>query len=347
MNERGPDMSKFFPIRPDWLDLASEPALNPDLPIIDSHHHLWDFGGFHYMFDELLADISHGHNIVGTVYAQCSTMYRANGPEHLRPVGETEFANGIAAMGASGLYGGALVCDGIVGYANLMLGAAVEEVLQAHIAAGGGRFRGIRHTVCWDPDESLLSPLNKAAPGMLMHPTYRAGVSRLAPLGLSYDAWLFHTQLDELADLAGAFPETSIVLVHQGGPIRIGRYASQRDEAFADWAAGIRRVAAFPNVVVKLGGLGMRVFGFELYNASMPPSSELLARLWRPYIETCIDAFGPRRCMFESNFPVDKASYSYGTLWNAFKRLTAGLTAEERADLFSGTAQRVYRLSSP
>ena len=341
MTESSPNMSGF---RPDWLNLAVEPALDPDLPIIDPHHHLWDFPHVHYMFDEVLADITSGHNVIATVYAQCFVMYRASGPEQFRPVGETEFVNGIAAMSASGQYGPSRICAGIVGWADLMLGAAVQEVLEAHIAAGGGRVRGIRNTVCWDPDESIPRSLRKTWAGMLMDPRFRAGMSRLAPLGLSFDAWLFHTQLGELADLAAAFPETTIVVDHVGGPLRIGCYASQRNEAFNVWAAGIKRLAAFPNVVIKLGGLGMHIFGFELDHVPLPPSSELLARLWRPYIETCIDAFGPKRCMFESNFPVDKAAYSYVNGWNTFKRLTAGFSADERADLFSGTARRVYRL---
>jgi L-fuconolactonase len=345
MAERGPDMSRFLPIRPDWLNLAIEPVLEPDLPIIDAHHHLWDFGGFHYMFDELLGDVTGGHNVIATVYAQCSAMYRASGPEPLRPVGETEFVNGFAAMSASGLYGPSRLCAGIVGYANLLLGAAVQEVLEAHIAAGGGRFRGIRHSVVWDADSSILSPLNKSVAGMLLDPAYRAGVSRLAPLGLSFEAWLYHPQLSELADLARAFPETTIVVDHLGGPIRIGRYAARRDEGFKDWADGIKQVAACPNVVMKLGGLGMRYFAYDTHEAPLPPGSEYLARLWRPYIETCIDAFGPGRCIFQSNFPVDKASYSYRTGWNAFKRLTAGFSADEKADMFCETARRVYRLA--
>jgi L-fuconolactonase len=259
-------------------------------------------------------------------------------------VGETEFVNGFAAMSASGLYGPSRICAGIIGWADLMLGAAVQEVLEAHIAAGGGRLRGIRNTVCWDADASIPRSLRKTEAGMLLDPRFRAGMSRLAPLGLSFDVWLFHSQLGELADLAAAFPETTIVVDHLGGPLRIGRYASQRDEAFKVWAAGIKRLAGFPNVVIKLGGLGMHVFGFELDHAPLPPGSELLARLWRPYIETCIDAFGPKRCMFESNFPVDKAAYGYVNGWNAFKRLTAGFSADEKAELFSGTARRVYRL---
>ena len=344
MNQRGPDMSKFLPIRPEWLAQALEPALEPDLPIIDAHHHLWDFGGFHYMLEELLADMASGHNVIGTVYAQCAAMYRAGGPERLRPVGETEFANGVAAMSASGLYGQSRACAGIIGYADLLLGADVQEVLQAHIVAGGGRFRGIRHAVCWDADAAIMSPLNKATPGMLLDPNYRAGVARLAPLGLNFEAWLYHTQIGELADLARVFPETSFVLDHVGGVVMIGGYASRREETFRNWAAAIRDLAACPNVTVKLGGFGMRYFAFELDKAALPPGSEQLARLWRPYVETCIEAFGPRRCMFQSNFPVDKASYSYVNGWNAFKRLSAGCSADEKADLFAGTARRVYGL---
>ena len=341
MNKISPNTGRF---RPDWLSLAVEPAVDPELPIIDPHHHLWDFPNSHYMFKEVLADITSGHKVTATVFAQCYVMYRASGPEHLQPVGETEFANGVAAMSASGQYGGSRICAGIIGWADFMLGEGVREVLEAHIVAGGGRLRGIRNTVCWDVDESIPRSRRKTERSMLMEPAFRAGVAQLAPLGLSFEVWLFHTQPDELADLAGAFPETTIVVDHLGGPVRIGRHASHRDEAFKLWSAGIKRLAGFPNVAIKLGGLGMHIYGFEFERAPLPPGSELLASAWHPYIETCIDAFGPKRCMFESNFPVDKAAYSYVNGWNAFKRLTTAFSADERKDLFSGTARRIYRL---
>jgi L-fuconolactonase len=335
----------YLAVRPDWLARRSEPALEPELPIVDPHHHLWDRPGWRYLLDDLLADIkTSGHTIAATVFVQCLAMYRAHGPEALRPVGETEFVNGVAAMAASGIYGPARVCAGIVGRADLRLGAAVEEVLVAHIKAGGGRFRGIRYITTSDADHTLTNPLNAAPPGLLADATFRAGFARLAPLDLSFDAWLFHTQLDELIELARAFPQTRICLNHVGGVLGIGAYVGQRDDIFTRWSRSIRALAGCANVYVKLGGLGMRINGFGFEKSTDPPSSETLAATWRPYVETCIDAFGVERCMFESNFPVDKGSYSYGVGWNAFKRLAQGASGAEKSALFSATATRFYRL---
>jgi L-fuconolactonase len=337
--------SNYLAVRADWLARRSEPALEPDLPIVDAHHHLWDRPGWRYLLDDLVGDIrTAGHNITATVFMQCQAMHRASGPPALRPVGETEFANGVAAMAASGIYGPARICAGIVGHADLRLGAAAEEVLAAHVSAGGGRFRGIRHITTWDADQSLMNPLSAGPPGLLADATFRAGFARLAPLDLSFDAWLFHPQIDELTDLARAFPQTRISINHVGGVVGMGRYAGLRDDVFTHWSRSIRMLAGCPNVVVKLGGLGMRINGFGFETSADPPSSETLAAAWRPYFETCIDAFGVGRCMFESNFPVDKGSYSYGAGWNAFKRLTHGASHAEKTALFSATATSFYRL---
>jgi L-fuconolactonase len=332
-------------VRADWLARRHEPALEPELPIVDAHHHLWDRPGWRYLLDELLADIKEsGHTIAATVFMQCLAMHRAHGPEAMRPVGETEFVNGVAAMAASGIYGPARICAGIISRADLRLGAAVKEVLTAHIHAGGGRFRGIRYITTSDADASLMNPLNAAPAGLLADATFRAGFAQLAPLDLSFDAWLFHTQIDELTDLARAFPQTKIVLNHVGGVLGIGAYAGKRDEIFARWSRSIRALAGCPNVFVKLGGLGMRINGFAFHHRERPPSSQELADAWRPYIETCLAAFGPERCMFESNFPVDKLSGSYATYWNAFKRLAAGASSHEKALLFRDTARKFYKL---
>jgi predicted TIM-barrel fold metal-dependent hydrolase len=333
------------PVRPEWLALRQEEVLEPDLPIVDPHHHLVDRANTgRYLLPDLLADTESGHNITATVYLEWLSMYRAGGPEELRPVGEVEFANGVAAMAASGLYGKTRVCAGIVGYADLMLGARVEPVLEAMIMAGGGRFRGIRYITASHPDEAARgSSVNRPA-GLLTNAKVREGFAQLHPLGLSFDAWMYFTQLDELVALARAFPDAPIVLDHVGGPIGIGPYAGRRDEVFAQWRASIEELARCPNVHVKLGGLGMRLFGFDLHQGALPPSSEQLAGLWRPYIETCIAAFGAERAMFESNFPVDKYSGGYRAFWNAFKRLAAGCSASEKAALFAGTARRFYRL---
>jgi len=339
-------ISPHLPVRPDWLDRRREEIIEPDLPIVDPHHHLVNRPETgRYLLPELLADIGTGHNITASVYLEWLSMYRAEGAVELRPVGEIEFANGVAAMSASGTYGETRVCAGIVGYADLALGAPVERVLEAMIGAGGGRFRGIRFITASHPDQAAWGSAIIRPEGLLMDPKLREGFSRLAPLGLSFDAWMYHTQLGELVGLARAFPETPIVLDHVGGAIGLGRYAGRRDEVFAEWGARIRELAACPNVHIKLGGLGMRMFGFTLHTRELPPSSEELAAAWRPYIETCIAAFGPDRAMFESNFPVDKGSCSYAALWNAFKRITAGCSAAEKQALFAGTATKFYRPS--
>ncbi|MBV8409633.1 MAG: amidohydrolase family protein [Alphaproteobacteria bacterium] len=340
-------ISAHLAVRPDWLAKRHEPALEPELPIVDPHHHLIDRPeSGHYLLPQLLQDIvNSGHNVVATVYLEWLSMYRAAGPVEMRPVGEIEFANGVGAMSASGHYGKPRVCAGIVGHADLGIGARVAKVLEAMIAAGGSRFRGIRFISASDPDQAEWGSVVGRPQGLLLDSKVREGFAQLAPLGLSFDAFMFHPQLADLVDLARAFPQTPIVLNHVGGPIGLGRYKGKRDAVFADWSARIAELAACPNVHVKLGGLGMRVFGFDIHEGELPPSSEQLAALWRPYVETCIAAFGPERAMFESNFPVDKGSYSYGVFWNACKRLAAGMSAGEKADLFHGTASRFYRLS--
>lgn len=334
----------YHPVRDDWLARRTEAILEPDLPIIDPHHHLWDRPGWRYMLDDLLADTNSGHNILSTVFVQCRAMYRAGGPVEMRPVGETEFVNGVAAMSASGGYGTTKVCAGIVGHADLELGSRVEPVLAALVRAGGNRFRGIRHISAWDGDSSIGNPAYTPPPGLLGDKIFREGFAVLDRLGLSFDAWLYHPQIDELASLARAFPGARIVLDHVGGPLAIGAYTGKRDEIFPRWTASIKALATCPNVCVKLGGLGMRTCGYDLHAQMEPPSSQTLADTWRPYIETCIEAFGASRCMFESNFPVDKGSYGYQVFWNACKRLARGASASEKADLFAGTAARFYKL---
>ncbi len=345
MSTIGSQANTHLAVRKDWLARRREDALEPALPIVDPHHHLIDRPeSGTYLLPDLLEDIASGHNVVATVYLEWLSMYRAGGPEEMRPVGEIEFANGVAAMSASGGYGRPRVCAGIVGHADLMLGARVAPVLEAMVAAGGGRFRGIRYITASDPDQAQWGAPVVRPQGLLLDGRVREGFAQLAPLGLSFDAWLYHPQLGDVVDLARAFPATPIVLDHVGGPIGLGRYKGRRDEAFADWSARIGELAACPNVHVKLGGLGMRMFGFDLHEGELPPGSEQLAAAWRPYVETCIGAFGTARAMFESNFPVDKGSYGYGVFWNAYKRLAEGASASEKADLFHDTASRVYRL---
>lgn len=327
-----------------WLVRYSEDIIEPDLPIVDPHHHLWEAPEARYLLDELLEDIYSGHNITATVYLQCRSMYRADGPEELQPVGETEFVNGVAAMCAAGTYGPARICAGIVGHADLLLGGRVEKVLEAHIRAGGDRFRGIRHSTAMDPDPRMKSPAAKPPHDLMMSAGFRDGFSRLAKYGLTFDSWLYHTQIPQVIDLARKFPGTTIILNHVGGMLGVGPYEGRRDELFPGWKKNIAELATCPNVAMKVGGLGMRNLGLAFDQRPTPPSSVELAQAWKPYVETCISAFGVDRCMFESNFPVDKVSCSYPVLWNAFKRLTSGCSAGEKAALFSGTATRVYRL---
>ena len=336
--------SPYLPVRDDWLARRTEPILEPMLPIVDPHHHLWERPGWRYMVDDLLADTNSGHNIVATVFVQCRSMHRAGGPEEFRPVGETEFVNGVAAMSASGGYGDAKICAGIVGHVDLRLGGRARAVLEAHIRAGGGRFRGIRHITAYDPDPTLMNPAYSPPPGLMGDKTFREGFACLAPLNLTFDAWLYHPQIGDVVALARAFPETGICLNHIGGPLAIGNYAGRRDEIFATWSKSMRELAACPNVVVKVGGMAMRINGWDFHEKADPPSSETLAAAWKPYVETCIEAFGASRCMFESNFPVDKGSYGYAPFWNACKLLAKGASATEKTDLFSGTASRFYRL---
>jgi len=339
-----PPASPRYP-DPAWLALRQEEIIEPGLEIVDPHHHLWDRPGHRFLIEQLLADTGSGHNITQTVFIECGSMYRAEGPVEMKPVGETEFVNGTAAMSASGQYGPTRLCRGIVGHAVLRLGDAVARVLEAQIAAGDGRFRGIRHSVTWDASDVLSRGRTNSPKGQMYDSTWRAGFARLAPLGLTFEAWLYHPQLPDLADLARAFPQTTIILNHVGGPVGIGPYKDKKAETFAQWKTGIAEVAKSHNVVVKLGGLGMTFGMFDFYSREKPPSSSELETAYRPYIETCIGAFGVNRAMFESNFPPDGASSSYPILWNAFKRLAAGSSAYEKAMLFSGTAKRVYRLA--
>jgi predicted TIM-barrel fold metal-dependent hydrolase len=271
-------------------------------------------------------------------------MYRAKGPESFRPVGEVEFANGAAAISASGGYGPAAVCAGIVGHVSLLSGEGARPVLEAEISAGQGRFRGIRHSVAWDSDPNVAHMYATRPKGLLLDPTFRKGFSCLAPLALSFDAWLFHPQLGELADLARAFPDTQIVLDHCGGPAGTGQYANRREEIFTTWRASIREIAKCPNVAVKLGGLAMCLLGYDFHERALPPSSEELTTAWHPYIETCIEAFGTDRAMFESNFPPDKGQCSYQVIFNTFKRIAASYSETEKDALFSKTATKIYRL---
>ncbi len=345
---------RVFPPNKAWLaKLLPEVILEPELPIIDTHHHLWDqlpaalpqdqgADDNVYLLDEFAEDFNSSHNTVATVYVQCHAKYRSTGPEEMKPVGETEFAAGIGAMSDRGAHGKTRVCQGIVGAADLTLGERVRPVLEAHVQAGGGRFRGVRASAAFDPDPIIGNTSD--VPGVYLRPDFRAGVAQLSAMGLSLDAWVFHTQLADVIDLARACPDTNIIMGHCGGPLGYGPYAGKRDEVFAHLKRSLAKLAECPNVSMKLGGMMIRLAAIDYLDLPVPLSSVELARRWGPYVETCIELFGPRRCMFESNFPVEKAGTGWSTLWNAFKRITAGASADEKTLLFSGTAKLVYRL---
>lgn len=336
--------SRQIAVRDDWLAQVREAPLDPALPIVDPHHHLWDRDEERYLLGDLLRDAGEGHDIRATVFVQCASMYRADGPAELRPVGETEFVNGIAAASASGAYGPVRACAGIVGFVDLTLGDRVAPLLERHVAAAPDRFRGVRNRTAWHPAPEVRSNLLGPPPGPLEDPRFIEGARRLAALGLVLDVWAYQTQLPFVVELARAVPELTVIVDHCGGPLGVGPFAGHPAEGVEAWRQQVLALARLPNTVMKLGGLAMETAGHGFHRRDLPPGSAELAESWRPVIHPLIEAFGADRCMFESNFPVDKGMCGYGVLWNAFKRLAAGAGAAERTALFSGTAARVYRL---
>ena len=335
----------------DWLALTQEATLEPEMPICDPHHHFWDYRTARipyqrYLLHELAADCNSGHNVQSTVFVEARSMYSTDGPEEMRPVGEVEFVQGLAAASASGLYGPCRAAAAIVGHANLNLGDGVAPVLEALQQASPNRFRGIRHSVTYDSNPAVENTAAHAIPGQLASDGFRAGARVLARMGLSLEGWMFFHQLPELADFAKAVPDLTIILNHIGGVLRDGPYANRNDEVLGVWRSGIAQVAQCPNVHVKLGGIGMPRTGFDWHLRDQPIGSEELAESMAPFMNYCIEHFGPNRSMFESNFPVDKVSYSYNVMYNAFKRLSSGYSTAERADMFHDTAARVYRIAS-
>jgi len=329
-----------------WTKQRPEAALEPDLPVLDPHHHQWDEERGRYLIHELVEDTNDGgHNIVATVFIECGAMYRGDGPADMRPVGEVEFVNGVAAMSASGRYGKSRLCAGIIGHADLTLGDRVKPVLEALNTAGNGRFRGIRHGVTWDTGNAAKFGRREVPQHQVLDPVFRKGFAHLKPLGLSFESWQFHPQLPDLVDLLRAFPETNVILNHAGGLLGIPPHDGNREEVFKIWRGHMRELVPFPKLTVKVRGLGMLYCGWDFHLRDVPPSSEELAAAWRPYVETCIELFGAKRCMMESNFPVDKQSCGYGVLWNALKRITKNHSAAEKAAMYRDTAARVYRLT--
>jgi len=351
MYRRTPDELRAW-----WDRRDPEPALEPELPIIDAHHHLWDRARERYLLEEFLEDANSGHRIVSSVYVEAGSMYRASGPAEEAPLGEIEFATGVAAMSASGRYGECRVAEGVVGRVDLTVGRAAGVLLDRALHISSGRLKSIRHGLAWDPSPGISAVRQAGSSGtssrfaterLSESPAFREGFAELAARGLAFDLFMFHPQLGEAVELARSFPETTIVVNHAGGPLGVGRYATGISESRSVWRDALVRLAAEPNVVMKIGGLGMPLFGFGMEEREVPPTSEQLAAAWSATVDTCIEAFGSNRCMFESNLPPDGQSGRYVTIWNAYKRITSLASASEKADLYHGTAARTYDLVRP
>ncbi len=319
--------------------VTPENVLDPQLEICDPHHHLWSYAQSPYLAEQLLADLAGGHRVTSTVHVECRHAWRLDGPEALRPLGETEFV--VAAT--KEVEAQTKIAAGIVAFADLSLGSAVEPVLEAHREISQ-RVCGIRYMTAWDASDKIRNAHTKPQPQQLAEKSFRAGLSCVEKQNLVFDAWLYHPQIPELTELARAFPDLPIVLNHVGGPLGIGPYTNRRKEIFAIWKQHMLELSRCDNVAVKLGGMTMSLAGFGWHKRETPPGSVEIAEALGPYFHTCIDLFSPQRCMFESNFPVDKVSCSYTTLWNAFKRIAKEFREDERRKLFQDTAVRTYQL---
>ena len=333
----------------DWLAQTTEDILEPGIPICDPHHHLWDrrisrVPYQRYLLDELLEDVGSGHNVRSTVFIEAESMMRDSGALEMRSVGEVEFVQGTAAASASGIYGDIRAAAAIVGSADLNLGEGVKHVLEALQRASPNRFRGIRHRLTWDPHPELASASSAGIPRQMQSEQFLIGAQVLADMEMTFEGWMYHHQLPELAELARAVPSLTIILNHIGGLLRVGPYAEKGKDTVSVWKEGIAAVSDCSNVVVKLGGMGMPIMGFDWHLREKPVGSQELADDMSPFLNYCIEQFGPDRCMFESNFPVDKVSFSYHVMYNAFKRLSSGYSDSERASMFHDTAARVYRV---
>ena len=325
----------------DWLAQVTEPALEPELPIVDPHHHLWFRPGDQYLVPELSDDLASGHNVVATVFAECGSMYRPDGPLELRSLGETEFVAGCAAMGASGAFGSTKICQGMFGRVDLALADAVGPIFEQHLDCSGGRFKGVRYTTAWDPSDKVASPA--AGPELLLDAAVQSAAAVMSRFQLTLDCWVYHHQLQEVVQLAEALPDLHIVVEHTGVPILGGPYRDRQNEVHDVWLAGIHRLAGCDNVFLKLGAFPIRRSG-DGVNRSLPPTSGEVAAAWGPWMTEAIAALGPARCMFESNFPVQKLWSSYQVTWNAFKRLAADFSEHDKRELFHDAACRAYRL---
>ena len=317
-----------------------ETAIEPDLEIVDTHHHLWDapahWMATYYPIEHLIKDVGGGHNVTHSIYLECSSHYHTDGPEELAPVGETEWVASIDSP--EGLLAG------IVGFADVRLGKDVNRVLDAHVEAAGKRFKGIRYSSAFDDHPDVVNTARDAPPGTLLREDFQEGVRALGSRGLLFESWAYFHQLNEIKTLAQAAPNTRIVLDHLGGPAGTGPYAGKRDEMRKDWRRNLADLAQEENVVAKIGGIGFPPYLEPDVTPKLKTSADI-AEYWMPEVRFCIETFGPDRCMFESNFPVDSHLCDYVTLWNAFKLMTNDLSADERSALFSGTAKRVYSLN--
>ncbi len=320
----------------------AEEIIEPQQVICDPHHHLWDYPESMYMADEFLQDVGTGHKLLKTVYVECRRRYRSTGPEHLRPVGETEFIDQAVSKYADEFAGPELAA-GIVGFADLTMGKEVDAVLEAHLQAST-RFRGVRYMSAWHESDQVRNAQTNPAKDLLRDPGFLRGFACLEKYGLSFDAWVYHTQIAEIGQLAAAFPKVTIILNHIGGPLGVGPYRGKREQVFGEWRERIIDLARHENVFIKLGGLTMTISGFGWNKCEQKPGYLELAETMAPYYQSCVQYFGADRCMFESNFPIDKVSCSYTTLWNAFKQIARNYSADEKAALFHGTASRVYRI---
>ena len=328
--------------RLDWIQLGEETPVDPNLRIVDPHHHLWDRGGSRYLAEELHEDTSKGHNVTNTVFVECKAEYRRNSQERFQSLGETEFvakeAERLEEFSETKI-------SGIVGFVDLGLGEELEEVLVAHDRSSYGLMRGVRHATAWSDDPEISIAHTKPTKGVMGSKLFLKGVSKLSEFNFSFDAWLYFNQLPELLYLARVTPETNIVINHLAAPLKIGKWAETPQEVDEIWRSNLQELANCENVYLKIGGIGMdNYFANDWVNQTKPPTSDEVASVWKEKILWCIELFGAHRCMFESNYPVDRQTLPYSVIWNCFQKVTDSFTESEKSDLFSSTACTVYRI---
>lgn len=339
---RYPNWRPGIELREDWLAQVSEDILDPDLEIVDPHHHLWRHGDAVYELDELQRDTGAGHNVVQTIYIECRSYYDKQAEPHMCSVGETA----EVARKAGTIPAGRAQIDGIVAHADLRH-PELNAIIDAHETAGQGRLVGFRHAGARDSEPEKLMIPGRGDKGLYADPDFRRGLAILGERGLTYDTWHYHHQADEFLDLAKSVPETTIILDHFGTPLGVGRFENQTSTIWAKWQRDMEKLAKCSNVQAKLGGFCMPDNGWKWHEQAMPPTSDQLVAAQSDWYHDMIGCFGASRCMFESNFPVDRVSVSYAVLWNAFKKIAASYDKEEQARMFSGTARSVYGLISP